>query len=709
MELTKNLYQTQMRALWLVMTLIVLLLVGVPVYFSLIGHQHSEAQLNTLQQSVEAQVNRRLQGEVHTASGYAEAKYQRAEQVLMTRAQNEVLQALAVLKGIYQENKDKLSDDQLKKIMLESLREVRFFNGRGYFFVGDSSGKSLLLPPQPELEGTSLIDLKDDRGNYFVRRFTQVIASEDGRGYVRYRWYPPGDRQAMQDKITYVARFEPFNWMIGAGDYVFNIQNDLQQEIIEHLENIQFGEEGYISVFDSRGHIIAGKGVSRFVGKHFSMSESADDQKRLAALSYKIGEEGFHRSDWYRVDGTPINDQLIYIKPLPIWGWALVAGADTDPGLQLLAQQRQRIVQKERSDRLQLMLILGLILFIALVAMWYFTRGFKDVFRNYQMDIDRQHKALTENALSLEISARIVQAAHEGIMVTDADNRIVSINESFTRITGYERDEVLGRNPKFLQSSRQESGFYRRLWATLTKEGEWHGEVWNRRKNGSLYPQALSITCYRNSRGEAENYIGTFTDISQRKAFEEKLEHLAQSDSLTDLPNRRTLSARLQHELAIIGRNPGRQLGIIFMDLDHFKPINDTYGHGVGDQVLITTARRLNDTVRSIDMVSRVGGDEFVILLGNQPGDMQQTAIKLAERIIQVISEPIMIAGESFSLTASLGVSVAPLDSRDDIQLLEYADLALYQAKEQGRNNYKFFELWMAEKGQGKTGYVQQC
>ncbi|MBQ0784086.1 MAG: cache domain-containing protein, partial [Amphritea sp.] len=355
MEFTKKLYKSHMRTLWSVMALIVLSLAALLAYFFTISHQHSEARLNTFHQSIEMQISQRLQSEVLVASGYAEAKYQRAEQVLMARAQDEVLQALEVMEGIYQQNKNIIPEAKLKQIMLESLRGVRFFNGRGYYFVGDSQGQSLLLPPQPELEGTSLIDLKDDKGNYFVRRFTQVIASDEGRGYVRYRWYPPGDKQNMQDKITYIARFEPFNWMIGAGDYVFRIQNDLQHDIIEHLQNIQFGEDGYISVLDSKGHIIAGKGVSRLVGKHSSLLESADDRERLAAVSYRVGTEGFFRSDWYKADGTPVSDQLLYAKPLPMWNWVLLAGAYTDSSLALLEMQRQAISQQERSDSLQLM------------------------------------------------------------------------------------------------------------------------------------------------------------------------------------------------------------------------------------------------------------------------------------------------------------------------------------------------------------------
>lgn len=542
-----------------------------------------------------------------------------------------------------------------------------------------------------------MLDFQDDQGVYFIRRFKQVSRSTAGKGFVRYRWYPPGERDHMDNKIAYIARFEPYNWLIGAGDYVSQIQQDLQKEVIDHLQSIRFGKNGYLTVIDRSGKVIAGQGVSQFVGQPYTKLENPADRARIANLIDKVKKDGFIHSGWYQSDGQPDADQLLYARAFPAWNWIVLAGGYADPTLDLLLEQRAQISVNDRDSNITLLLLITVLLAIAFVMMRYYARGFRELFSHIQHDLDQQNIALSENARALEISKRIVDAAHEGIMITDANNRIIRVNHSFTRITGYLYDDVKGRDPNILRSSTHEPEFYQAMWESLNNEGEWHGEIWNRRKNGSLYPQALSITSYCSAEGKIENYIGTFTDISQRKAFEEQLEHMAQSDSLTDLPNRRSLSKRLRHELDVIKRNPSHQLGLIFMDLDLFKNINDTYGHGVGDQVLITIARRLNETVRVVDMVSRVGGDEFIILLGNQSGEMDQTAIQLAERIIQAVSEPLDIVGTRLQLTTSLGVALAPSHTDDAAQLMECADLALYRAKQEGSNNYKLFSPSMLE------------
>ncbi len=695
MDFTKKIRRAGLYQFWLMFAVFVSVLVSLFGYFFIAGQQDANRHLEDLQESLQLNLNRRLQREVDDAYQFINARYKSAEQVIMTRSQNEVIQAIEVMNSLYQQNHGKIPDAELKKLLLETLRGVRFFNGRGYLFVGDQQGRSLLLPLEPAQENTLMVDLKDDRGNYFVRRFMQVSSSEEGRGYVRYRWYSPGDRSVMRDKIAFIARFEPFNWLVGAGDYVFQIQNDLQQEIIDHLQHIQFGKAGYLAVLDRSGMVIAGKGVKPFVGLNLSQLDNPHDRERIFSLLSRVKAEGFIRADWYQADGQPVDNQLVYARPLPVWDWVIVAAGNADPSLDLLIQQRQAILQSQKQSNITLVLLFTVLLLLAIGMIRYYSRGLWRVFDDYQSNLDEKNVTLSENARSLEISRRIVDAAHEGIMITDAENRIISINASFTRITGYLFSDVKGKNPNILKSSAHDYEFYQMMWSSLETEGEWHGEVWNVRKNGTVYPQALSITSYRNQKGEIENYIGTFTDISQRKAFEEQLEHLAQSDSLTDLPNRRSLSCRLQHELSVLKRHPDRQLGLIFMDLDFFKQINDSYGHGVGDQVLIIIARRLIDTVRSIDMVSRVGGDEFVILLGNQTGEMQQTAISLAERIIAAVAQPLTVAGEPIQLTTSLGIALAPVDSCDDTHLMECADLALYHAKQEGRNNYKLFSLWM--------------
>lgn len=684
---------------WGVFAAVVILLASLAAYFLISSHLQSQSRLEKLQQSVESQIDQRLKIEVNDATRFVLHEYQMSEQILKQEAKDQVRQALAVARGIYGQFHERLPETEVQQLIVEALRDVRFFNGRGYIFIGDADGVSILLPTAPQLEGTSLIDLKDDQGRFFVRRFHEIVNSPAGAGFSRYRWYAPGEQQVMREKITYVEKFKPYNWTFGGGDYLFQIQQDQQRKVLEHLENIHFGRDGYITVLDRKGFVLSGQGVKSFTGMHYSQLYDPQDRESVAALLGAIENEGFLRKDWYSGDGRLQQNQQLYVKPLPVWDWVLLAGAYSDGNLQYLNSERILLDQQQGRANGQLLISLLLVLTVMLIITRYYARWIREAFRVYQHDLDSQHETLLNSARSLQISDRIVEAAHEGIMLTDVDNRIIRINASFTRITGFEFDEVQGRSPGMLSSGHHDSAFYREMWQELQDKGEWHGEIWNRRKNGTLYPQALSITCYRDEAGEVKNYIGTFTDISQRKAIEQELEHMAQSDSLTDLPNRRVLMERIDHELAVVRRHSSRQLAVIYLDLDHFKEINDTYGHGIGDQVLITVARRLNDTVREVDLVSRLGGDEFVVFVAHHDTDELEIAVAhLAERIIDSVAEPFMVAGEELCLTTSLGIAVAPSDSRDKDQLLEFADLALYQAKQQGRNRYQFFALWMAEK-----------
>ena len=684
---------------WGVFTAVIIGLASLAAYFLISNHLQSQNRLEKLQQAVESQIDQRLRIEVDDAARYVLHEYQMAENVLKQAARDQVRQALSVAGGIYDQFHDRLPEAEVKQLIVEALRDVRFFNGRGYIFIADAEGISLLQPTAPELEGTSLVDLEDDQGRLFVQRFNEIVNSPAGAGFSRYRWYVPGEQYVMGEKIAYVEKFKPYGWTFGGGDYLFQIQKDMQDTILEHLENIHFGRDGYITVLDRKGFVLSGQGVKAFTGMHYSQLSDLKDRESVAAMLAVMSQEGFTRQDWYSGDGRLQQNLQMYVKPLPMWDWVLLAGAYSDGNLQYLSAERILLDQQQGRANGQLLLSLFLVLTVMLIITRYYARWIREAFSVYQHDLDSQSETLLDSARSLQISDRIVEAAHEGIMLTDVDNRIIRINASFTRITGFEFDEVEGRSPGMLSSGHHDSAFYRDMWQELQEEGEWHGEIWNRRKNGSLYPQALSITCYRDDTGKVQNYIGTFTDISQRKAIEQELEHMAQSDSLTDLPNRRVLMERIDHELAVVRRHSSRQLAVIYLDLDHFKEINDTYGHGIGDQVLITVARRLNDTVREVDLVSRLGGDEFVVFVAHHDVDQLEIAVAhLAERIIETVAEPIVVAGEALSLTTSLGVAVAPADSHDKEQLLEYADLALYQAKQQGRNCYQFFALWMAEK-----------
>jgi len=284
--------------------------------------------------------------------------------------------------------------------------------------------------------------------------------------------------------------------------------------------------------------------------------------------------------------------------------------------------------------------------------------------------------------------AAVFDATDEGIMITDAENRIVEVNQAFTELTEYGRSEVVGRNPSFLRSGRHDAEFYRSLWQSLADTGHWSGEIWNRRKSGEIFPEWVNINVIEDTAGQVSNYIAVFTDISAYKRSEQRLEFLAQHDPLTQLPNRVLFRDRLEHALKTAERSQ-RKTVLMFLDLDRFKQVNDRIGHQAGDVLLQNVAERLRRTLRDEDTVARIGGDEFTILIEDvqELGDVRY----VARKILRGLERPAYrLQGHEFRLGASIGISVFPHDGNDAESLLRLADSAMYKAKGQGRNQYCF-------------------
>lgn len=298
-----------------------------------------------------------------------------------------------------------------------------------------------------------------------------------------------------------------------------------------------------------------------------------------------------------------------------------------------------------------------------------------------------------KNEQELHIAATAFNS-QEGMMITDTKHRILRVNNAFTEVTGYTAEEAVGNTPSMLSSGRHEHEFYERMMQELQSNNVWQGEIWNQRKNGEIYPEWLTITAVTNPNGDVTNYVGAFTDITQRKQAEADIHLLAFYDSLTGLPNRRLLLDRLEQSLLLRKRRP--QLGaLMFIDLDNFKTLNDTQGHDVGDKLLIEVARRLKRCVREVDTVARLGGDEFIIILEELNSDSQQAALDaefVAEKIVDTLNCPYPLDDGEYVGTASIGISL--FDQRDTSakDLLKRADVAMYQAKESGRNTLRFFD-----------------
>lgn len=310
--------------------------------------------------------------------------------------------------------------------------------------------------------------------------------------------------------------------------------------------------------------------------------------------------------------------------------------------------------------------------------------------RCHSVLIDRSAQRKAEEASSL--TARVIESASEGIMITDAHRIIRMVNPAFEKSTGYSAREVIGRTPALLQSGRHDKNFYREMWATLDLHGKWQGEVWNRNKSGEIYPEWLSISAVRDSRQKVSHYVGIFSDAHTQESILERLRYLAYYDGLTGLPNRRLFLDRLSISLAH-ARRDRNLLAVMFVDMDHFKKINDTLGHRIGDSLLIAMTERMKICLRDGDTLARLGGDEFTVILPALSS--HDAANHVARKFLESFALPITIEGHELNITGSIGISVFPEDGEDADSLLNHADIAMYQIKDLGRNGYVRYQAGM--------------
>ena len=298
----------------------------------------------------------------------------------------------------------------------------------------------------------------------------------------------------------------------------------------------------------------------------------------------------------------------------------------------------------------------------------------------------------------LRLASLVLEHSSEALLATDADNRIVEVNPAFTALTGYTRDEVLGRNPSLLSSGRQGPDFYKAMWHDLTTQGHWQGELWNQRKNGEVFAEWLTINTIYHPDGSVHRRVALFSDVTQKKLAEELIWKQANFDALTGLPNRRMFLDRLAQDLLKAQRS-GHRLAVFFLDLDHFKEVNDRLGHETGDLLLREAAQRLSACVRASDTVARLGGDEFTVILPDV--DAPARVETIAHNIIGALSRPYALNGHLAHITVSIGITFYPQDATDIESLLENADQAMYEAKRNGRNSFDVFTRALQDRAQG--------
>jgi diguanylate cyclase (GGDEF)-like protein/PAS domain S-box-containing protein len=299
---------------------------------------------------------------------------------------------------------------------------------------------------------------------------------------------------------------------------------------------------------------------------------------------------------------------------------------------------------------------------------------------------------LTQSRLAeqqLRLTAKVFDTDGLAMIITDTKGTILSVNSAFSQLTGYSKEEAVGSNPRMLQSGRHDQSFYQSMWAAMVNEGRWQGDIWDKRKDGTVYPKYLSVHALRNEIGEVTHYSGIFFDISERKTAEERLNKLAHFDSLTELPNRRHFVERLSfacHHAA----QKHEPVALLYIDLDRFKSVNDTIGHHAGDALLRETGKRLRVAIRSQDLAARIGGDEFAVMLVDVKE--QGNAVTVARKILESFQQAVVIDGHPIKISPSIGIALCPDHAEDTETLMRMADKAMYRAKAAGRNGYCLYE-----------------
>ena len=333
---------------------------------------------------------------------------------------------------------------------------------------------------------------------------------------------------------------------------------------------------------------------------------------------------------------------------------------------------------------------------------WYQARVFSPKIRQFAVIISdiTECKNFEEK---LRLSSLVLENSSEGMVVTDADNLIVAVNPAFSTITGYSFEEVKGKNPSMLNSGRHDEAFYRKMWQSLNSTGRWHGEIWDKRKDGEVQAKWLTINTIRNEDGSVHRYVALFSDITERKLTEELIWRQANFDTLTDLPNRNMFRDRLNQEMKKSDREVS-PLALLLIDLDKFKEVNDTLGHAVGDLLLQEATQRIRSCVRESDTLARLGGDEFTVVLSgiSETGNIED----VAQKIVGKLAEPFRLGSELAYVSASIGITLYPNDANDIDALMKNADQAMYVAKNKGRNRFCYFTPSLPKEAQARLHLI---
>ncbi|WP_147820116.1 bifunctional diguanylate cyclase/phosphodiesterase [Salidesulfovibrio onnuriiensis] len=614
---------------------------------------------------------------------------------------------LEIVTNIYQQYEKGDLDKQAAMRKASDILLGQTIGETGYIYCLDGKG-IVRVHPMRELVGEDIKDLD------FIRE-----QLERRNGFLEYQWKSPGDERP-RPKALYMVSFDPWDWIISVSAYRSEFTTLVDAEDFrESIARLRMGESGYSFIVDGSGRTV----IHPFAGENlFDLARAQGRDTVRDLLSRKSGSILYQ---WKNPGEEQARDKILVFRYLPEFDWIVCSTSYVE---EMYAPLRKLswIILSTGLATLLLVLSISLVLGKSVTKPLYrLMRDFERaadgdlslrsgiesrdevglLARQFNMFMGRLE--LSRDALEKETEVReeveyrhklfekVFESALEGILITDRDARIVAVNPAFSAITGYEPYEVMGHTPRILKSDRHEPEFFRRMWDDLADSGRWTGEIWNRRKNGESYPEIMSISAIRDVNGEVTHYVSVFHDITDMKLQEERIQFQAYHDALTGLPNRDLLCDRLTVAIAHAARKDVR-VGLLCIDLDNFKNVNDSLGHAKGDHLLQEVGNLLSLELGADATVARLGGDEFVIMV---EGEVDARGMAdYGNLILSLFQKPFRLEGEEFYITPSIGMTLYPDDGDDPGTLIKNADMAMFQAKESGKNSYHLFTPAMNDK-----------
>jgi len=610
--------------------------------------------------------------------------------------------AYKIIEDIYTKNKYKNKEDIINTIK-NRLRNMRFFdNLSGYFYMYYMDGTCILLPTNPKYEGKNLIDIKDAMGTKIIKKAINILKKR-GKAFDSWYWYKPGEKQ-MKKKIGYFRYYKPLNIYIGSAFYVEDIIKKAKKISLQIIKNYRYGEKGYIFAYDFKGNTINHIN-KKYIGKN-RINLFIDNRHILREMirGAKFNKEGFFIS--YMASYDPITHKpsrkISYVKAIPEFGWIIGAGFYVSD-IRKSALNKYSLLQKELDRNIQTIIALSLIMIITLgFVMAMIARKIKKIIDSYENDLLRQYN---ETINQKRIFQLLFEKSKDGIFL-DSEDKFLDCNEAAVEMFGAKnKSELLQQNALTLSPKFQPDGVSSKekiinIFKITKEEGVYRGEWLSKRLDGTTFWIEMVVTAITLENKTVFHTI--FRDISKRKKIEKelkqneaKLVYRARHDTLTNLPNRFMFNEVITHEM-LKAKREDKKVALLFLDFDGFKHINDFYGHDIGDELLIQAAKRLKEEVRQSDYLFRFGGDEFVCLISDFKD--YNDIVTIAQKLNNAFSLPFSINGYLLNIGISIGISVYPDDSTTSEELLRNADIAMYKAKEAGKNRFVFFEDKMYEK-----------